>query len=146
MAILQLVDQLSDMLNQGKDVPLSRYRMVDAVQFGQLLERMRINVPSSIRESERTLAERDKILAAAHTEAQRIIHEAELRAHTLLSEESFVKMARQEAERIIAEAQAIAQQRSVEADDYAKQVLADLSEKLKTITQQVDNGIQLISQ
>ena len=58
------------MLNQGWQVPLSRYRMVDAGEFGKMLERMRITVPSSIKESERTLAERDAILAEAHQEAE----------------------------------------------------------------------------
>ena len=53
-------------------MPLSSYRMVNADEFGQLLEHLRINVPSSIRESERMLAERDKILSEARSEALRM--------------------------------------------------------------------------
>ncbi len=82
----------------------------------QLLERMRITVPSSIRESERTLAERD-----------RIMNEARL-----------------EADRIIMEGKEIARRRTEEADTYAVQVLQDLSQQLRTLMQQVANGIDLM--
>ncbi|MCB0098899.1 MAG: hypothetical protein KDE46_24365 [Caldilineaceae bacterium] len=146
MAILQLVDQLAEMLNQGRDVPLSRYRMIDADEFGQMIERMRISVPSSIRESERTLAERDKIVAAAQAEAAQIVHEAKQRAMEMLHENTIIKMARQEADRIIAESEKVAQQRESEADQYATQVLGELAEKLKTMTRQIDNGLRLMNQ
>ena len=145
MAILQLVDQLADMLNQGRDVPLSRYRMVDAEVFNQLLERLRISVPSSIRESERTLAERDNIVAEAHIQAERLIQDAEARASELVNQDSIVAVARQEADGIVAEGELVAQQRMKEADQYVTQSLLDLSEKLKTITRQVDNGVALLA-
>lgn len=144
MAILQLVDQLAAMLQQGRDVPLSRYRMVDAEEFGKLLERIRISVPSSIRESERTLAERDTILANANAEAERIVQQAKQHAMELAREESIVAMAQQESARILEESHQLAQQRVREADEYATHVLQDLSKKLKSITRQVDNGIEVM--
>ena len=54
----------------------SSNRIVDASEVGQLLERLRISVPSSIMESERTLQERDRILSEAESEAKRIIAQA----------------------------------------------------------------------
>ena len=144
MAILQLVDQLAAMLQQGRDVPLSRYRMVDAEEFGKLLERIRISVPSSIRESERTLAERDNILASARAEAERIVQQARQHAMDLAREETIVAMAQQESARILEESHRLAQERVSEADEYATHVLRDLSKKLKSITRQVDNGIEIM--
>lgn len=146
MAILQLVDQLAAMLHQGRDVPLSKYRMVDAEEFGKVIERIRISVPSSIRESERTLAERDNILAEARREAEHIVQQARQHAMDLAQKESVTVLAKQESERIIAESKRLAQQRADEADQYAAQVLQELSSKLKAITRQVDNGIQVMNQ
>jgi hypothetical protein len=60
-----MIDQLTDALNRSWRVPLSSLCMVDGNQFGHMLERMRISVPSAIMESERTLDERDLILAEA---------------------------------------------------------------------------------
>lgn len=146
MAILQLVDQMTDLLNEGREVPLSRYRMVDSEEFSQMLERMRISVPSSIRESERTLVERDNILARARAEADQIIQEARDIAGEMLGENSLVVMARQEAHRIVEDGQEIARQRTSEADSYATQVLQELHEKLASISGQVENGIAMMTQ
>ncbi len=118
--------------------------MVDANEFGQLIERMRINVPSSIMESERTLAERDRILADAHAEYDRILQQAKQKAMELLSEDAIVVAARHDAERIMEDSRIAAKRRAEEADRYAVQVLEDLAQKLQVITKQVENGVQLM--
>lgn len=118
--------------------------MVDANELAQLIERMRISVPSSIMESERTLAERDHILDEAHVEAERIIQQAKQRALEIVHQDQIVMTARDEAERILEESRRLAQRRAEEADRYAVDVLGDLAEKLQVITKQVDNGIQVM--
>lgn len=102
---------------------------------------MRISVPSSIMESERTLAERDHILAEAHTEAERILQQARQRAMEIVHQDQIVLTARDEAERILQESRRAANRRAEEADRYAVNVLEDLAQKLQVITKQVDNGI-----
>lgn len=102
---------------------------------------MRISVPSSIMESERTLAERDHILAEAHAEAERIIQQARQRAMEIVHQDQIVMTARDEAERILQESRRAANRRAEEADRYAVNVLEDLGQKLQVITKQVDNGI-----
>ena len=144
IAILQLIDQLADSLSRGRQIPLSSLRVVDAHEFAQLIERMRINVPSSIMESERTLAERDRILADAHAEYERIIQQAKQRASEMLRDDAIVIAAHEEAEQIMEESRLAAERRAEEADRYAMQVLEDLAQKLQVITKQVDNGVQLM--
>lgn len=118
--------------------------MIDANEFAQLIERMRISVPSSIMESERTLAERDHILAEANAEADRIIQHAKQRAMEIVHQDQIVATARDEAERILQESRLAAQRRAEEADRYAVDVLEDLSQKLQVITKQVDNGLHVM--
>jgi vacuolar-type H+-ATPase subunit H len=137
---------LSDLLNQGWQVPFSSYRMVHTPEVEQLLERMRINVPSSIRDSERTLQERDRILAEARNEADRLIQEARQQAVEMLSERSLVETAQVEAARIVEEGRQIARQRAESADAYTVQVLQDLAQRLNTMLQQVENGIQVMEE
>ena len=57
-----------------------------------------------------------------------------------------VAAARQEAERIVIDAQQTAQVRRDEADRYAARVLEELAEKLRIISKQVDNGLDLLRQ
>ena len=125
---------------------MSSLRMVEYAQFKQALERLRVSVPSSIMESERTLQERDRILEAAEAEAARVVEQARRRAAEILSNDAMVTAARQEGERLLVNAQAAAQQRRDEADRYAARVLEELAEKLRIVTKQVDNGLDLLRQ
>lgn len=118
---------------------------MDAGELTQLLERLRISVPSSIRDSERTLAERDRILADARAEATRTVAEAKQQAMEIVSQQALVVTARQEADRIVAEGKRLARQRAEEADRYAVDVLRELSQRLQGIMQQVNNGIDVMS-
>jgi len=127
-------------------VPMSPLRMVDSNAARQVIERLRVNVPSSIIESERMLQERDRILEAAEAEAARMVEQAKRRAQEILSSDALVSAARQEAERIIIDSQRSAQQRRDEADRYAARVLEELAEKLGIISKQVDNGLDLLRQ
>lgn len=145
MAILQLIDQLHDLLlNQGIQLPFSAYRLVRTREVEQLLERMRINVPSSIRESERTLSERDRLISDARGEADRILQEARQQAMELVSERKLLETAQVEADRIIEEGKQIARQRTEEADRYAVQVLQEVAQHLQALEQQINNGIALM--
>jgi hypothetical protein len=139
-----LIDQLHVLISQGTQIPFSAYRLVRARDVEQLLERMRITVPSSIRESERTLAERDRIMNEARAEAERIIQQARQQAMEMLSEKALIATAQAEADRIILEGKDIARRRTEEADTYAVQVLQDLAQRLQALTQQVNNGIELM--
>ena len=132
------------LISQGSPVPFTAYRLVRARDVEQLLERMRITVPSSIRESERTLAERDRIMNEARAEAERMIQQARQQAMEMLSEKALIATAQAEADRIIAEGKEIARRRTEEADTYAVQALHDLSQRLQALVHQVNNGIELM--
>jgi len=123
---------------------MSALSVVNTNELSHVVERMRIVVPSAIMESERTLAERDQILADAHAEAERVLQEARQRVTEMLTEQAIVAAARAEAERLIEDGRLMAKRRAEEADLYAMQVLEDLAQKLQTVTRQVDNGVQIM--
>lgn len=146
MAILQIIDQLDALVENSRRLPMSSLRMIDYGATKQAIERLRVNVPSSIMESERMLQERDRILEAAEAEATRMIEQARRHANEILSNDALIAAARQEAERIVIDGQHIAQVRRDEADRYAARVLQELAEKLHIISKQVDNGLELLRQ
>lgn len=146
MAILQYIDQLNEMLEQAQPVPLSSLRMVNAAEFAQRLEQMRLDVPGAIRESERVLAEREQILAQARSEAERLVVEAQEQARQMLQNDPMIGAAQREAERIVNEGRRQAAARTAEADAYALQVLQHLSATLRNAHQQVDNGARVLSE
>ncbi|GIV70175.1 MAG: hypothetical protein KatS3mg048_3037 [Caldilinea sp.] len=125
---------------------MSSLRMVDANAAREMIERLRVNVPASIIESERMLQERERILEAAEAEAAAIVEQAKRRAQELLSHDALVAAAKREAERIVLDSQLAAQRRRDEADRYAASVLEELAEKLHVISRQVENGLELLRQ
>ena len=144
MAILQIIDQLADKISNSPKVPFSSDRRVDANEISQILERLRISVPSSIMESERTLEERERILGEAETEAKRIIAQARQRANEILRQDGLVAMARKEADRIVDEGRQQARIRAEEADAYSVDKLQEINNALKRMQAEVENGLQLL--
>lgn len=144
MEILQLVDQLEKVLNSGWRVPLTSSLMVNEEECLRLIDQMRISVPSAIKESERMIAERDRILSEAHAHADEILAQAREQAMDMIRQDRVTIEAQAEAQRIIELGRAEAMRMIQEAEDYALSVLQELTEKLANVQSQAENGIQAI--
>jgi len=149
--ILQLVDQLEAVLNRGWRVPFTSSLVVDEEECLRLIDQMRMSVPDEIRQAQRIIQQRDYILVQAEEQARQIINEAQARSasssslQSALSEHEVVKAAQQRAASILAEARRRQEEMRKEADDYALNVLRELSRHLEAILTQVNNGIKALS-
>ena len=92
------IDQLEDLVSNGKRVPMSRKVMVEEEEFIHLLDEMRTNIPLEIRDATRLLKERERIIAEAQDQATRIVNDAQRRAAVLVSEHTVLAEAKQLAE------------------------------------------------
>lgn len=157
MEILQLVDQLEQVLNRGYRLPLSSSLVVSEEECMRLIDQMRISVPSAIKESQRMIAERDRILDDARREAESIIEQARQHALEMIDQSAVTQAARQEAERIVARSQEEANRMVLrsrdeanalirDAEDYTLDVLQQLVSQLGGSLQQAKNGIQAIEE
>ncbi|MEZ4560058.1 MAG: hypothetical protein R2854_27055 [Caldilineaceae bacterium] len=109
-----------------------------------MLEHLRINVPSSIRERAhvgraRQDPERGARKRCAWWKTRNGTRE-------LISDNALVEAAEQEARRIVETSRQLAYQRTQEADDYAMNVLKQLGQRLDVISQQVGNGIKMLEE
>ncbi|MBX3000666.1 MAG: hypothetical protein KF893_19250 [Caldilineaceae bacterium] len=146
MEILQLVDQLEQVLNRGWRVPFTASLVVNEEECLRLIDQMRISVPSAIKESERMIGERDRIMAEARTRAEGILDQAEDEAMRMVSQHFLVQEARREAEQIVNMGEQEAMRLIQEAEDYALNVLRELAEKLGSSLRQAENGIRTIEE
>lgn len=101
------IDQLEDLVSNGKRVPMSRKVMVEEDEFIHLLDEMRTNIPLEIRDAARLLKERERIIGEAQDQAARIVQDAQRRAQVLVSEHTVLAEAKQlaEEELLVAERQ-----------------------------------------
>ena len=72
MDILHLVDRLEQLINESARWPLTTKRMVEEEQALNLIDQMRVAVPEEIKKAKRIQQEKDRLLAQAQEEAERI--------------------------------------------------------------------------
>lgn len=141
MEILQLVDQFEALLTSSLRIPGTDRVLVNESECQRLIEQMRITVPDVVKQAQRTMNERDRLLAQAREESERIVARARERANGLVEEHEIARQAQERANQVLHEAENTAQQMRGEADVYAVSVLQDLSTQLERSLAQVQNGI-----
>ena len=146
MEILQLVDQLEDVLNRGLRVPLTSSLMVNEEDCLRLIDQMRISVPSAIKEGERMLSERDRILAEARAEAARVIHEAEALAEEMVGEQHVLMLADTRARDLEEQGYQKALSMVQQAEEYVIGLLQLMSGHLTSAVGEVENGLRTMQE
>ncbi|MCU0464881.1 MAG: hypothetical protein MUF38_09960 [Anaerolineae bacterium] len=141
MDILQLVDRLEDLIDEGRHVPFSKFTMVDEERMLAILDQMRISIPEEIVKASTILKERNRILERANEDAARVLQESRKKSDELLDQETSVQAAQSRANEIVQRAKGDAEQIMNDADKYVADSLRELEKRLNRIVAEVRNGI-----
>jgi len=144
MDILHLVDRLEEIIKKSTQLPFSGVRLVDERHVWPLLDQMRISIPDEVRRAERILREKDRTMAQAQEETERILALARSEAAQLTAEHVIAKAAEERAAAVHARAEQEAEGIRTGADDYAFEVLCNLEQEMKRALTVIENGIQTI--
>ena len=139
---MYLLDRLEETLVTGSRVPLMARTLVDEQECLDILDQLRVAMPTEIKEARRIIAERDHILAQAREETERIIRGAEHRASRLVEEHTVVRSAQSRAMQIEEQAERESQQVRDEAEQYAETVLSRVQERLDQALSSVRAGLR----
>lgn len=142
--ILQLIDQLEELFDEGWRLPLSRRVAIDEDAFLNIVDQMRITIPQEIKQAREVQLERDKYIAQAHEEARRIIAQAREDAAKQLDDHELKKTAHAEAEEIVKVARADARRIRTGADDYAEAKLMELAHSVDQLQEVIRNGLEAL--
>jgi cell division septum initiation protein DivIVA len=142
--IYHLIDRLERLFNESWQVPLSTYLVVNEEDCLDVVDQMRTAIPQEIRQGERIQQERERIIAQAEEEADRIVQLARDRASGLVDEHDLIQAANQRADTIIERAQREAEQLKSEADEYARQVLIALNEQIGALDGQIEALLKIV--
>ena len=146
MDIQHLVDHLEDLIDEGRHVPFSKFTLIDEEHALEIIDQMRISVPEQIEKASRLINQRDRLLAQAREEAERIVSVARERSDELTNRDAIVQTAQNRAKNIIEQARREAEGIRTEADDYVLNVLKELETQLLHNLTVVRNGIAKIAQ
>lgn len=121
--ILYLVDQLEELVSVGKRVPMSRRVMVEEEDFLAIVDQLRVALPNEIRQAQRVIKERERVIGEAQDEASRIIGRARDRAEQMVTQHVIMEEARQRGEDILRQAEEEQQRTRGELDVYTLEQL-----------------------
>lgn len=145
MDILHLIDRLEEIFNQSRPIWFTHNVIVDEDRMLDLIDQMRVAIPDEIKKAQQVLAQRDRILAQAQEEANRTIAIAREKQDQLVDRDAIVQSAHARANEILAQAQIERENARGEADQYALETLRRLEMELERFTNQVRNGITMLS-
>ncbi len=140
--LLYLLDQLEEMVGISKRVPFSHKVMVEEEGFIELVEQLRLAIPSEVRQAQRVVRDREKIIAEAQQEASHIIESARGRAEYLVSNEGVFNEAKQRSEEILRAAEERRKREMGEIDVYAMEQFNHIEQALREGLELIDNAVQ----
>ena len=141
MDIQHLVDRLERTLTESRRLPFSSSLVVDEDRIYNIVDQMRVSIPEEVKRANRVEAEKERILAQAKEEADRIKELAKQEASELVRRDSIMGSAQQRSETILERARREADIMRAEADSYALGVLTKLEEDLLRSLSVVRNGM-----
>ena len=104
MTIESLLDEIEDILEEGKSVPFTSNLLVNVEDIRRVIEDIRLNMPDELMQARKIASERKEILTAAQNSADEIIAAAHKRAKELVAEHEITKGAEISAADIMAQA------------------------------------------
>ncbi|MFQ3661685.1 MAG: hypothetical protein SNJ69_04730 [Chloroflexaceae bacterium] len=125
-----LIDELEDVLAEGRRVPFSGRLLVDEERILDIIDRMRVAIPEEHKRARRIVQEQERLIA-----------EAQARVQQVLEERGLLEAVEAERARLLQQAEQEAAMVRAGADDYARQVLEDLDARLAKLVTSVRNGL-----
>jgi len=146
MDILHLVDRLEELFNESRALPFTRNVVVDEDKMLDIIDQMRVTIPNEVKQAQQILSQRDRFLAQAQEEANRIVALAREKAEQMVEHEAIVKSAMSRADQILAQARLDAQATRRDADDYVTEGLQHLDAEITRLQSQVRNGLRKLEE
>jgi vacuolar-type H+-ATPase subunit H len=129
------LDQLAQLVESARSMPMSASCVVNRGEVLGLLEELREMLPGALREAEWVLKDRDEVVEQGRKEGEQLVAQARVEAQRLVSRTEVMQTATREAERVTAEATENAKNMRLEVEDYVDTKLANFEVVLhKTLT------------
>lgn len=133
MKVLELLEEVEDLVDNAPGLPLTGKIMLDAEEVFQLVREIRLALPDDVQQAKWIRDERDRILAEARTEYERIIKEAKKQADYLVETDDITLRATKMAEQIRQDAETHAKVMKMRTYDYVDKMLYDMQQRMEEL-------------
>ena len=144
-SLLDYLDQIEDILDASKSVPFSNKISVEKERIYDVMNDIRLNLPTEIRQAQRIIEDHDKILADARHKSAAILKEAEEEAKILTNEHEIFRRANEQATDIIEESKKNARDLRLNAMDYADEILEKTENMVKEAMENIEEQFKIVN-
>ena len=131
MNIDELLDVMDETLEEAVNLPFSGgKRVVDVEKVRDIIDDIRLNMPTEIRQAKAIVQDRAEIVEDAKKEAESIVKRAEDRARAMIAQEAIVKAAQQRATEILSSAQSQSREMRTAVTNLCENMLRRTEEQL----------------
>ncbi len=141
MDIVTRLQQIQELVEQARSMPLSSSAMVNREEILELIESARTSLPEEIKQARWVVKDREELLSKARRDGEGIIDEALAEQGRLVSQQEVMRAANAEAERTVAEAREQARQLRLEAEDYIDGKLAEYEAVLERAAEDLERSL-----
>ena len=128
--VLDLLDELEDLIEGATAAPLTSKVVLEAEEVFAIVKDIRLSLPDDMQQAKWIRDERDRILAEAKAEYERIIREAKKQADYLVETDDITKRATKLAGEILEDAEVNARMLKMKTYDYVDKMLYDMQGKM----------------
>jgi vacuolar-type H+-ATPase subunit H len=144
MDIIARLQQIEELIQEAKSMPLSASVLVNREELLELLEAARAELPEEIKQARWIVKDREELLSKGRREAEAIVQRGQHERARLVSGEEVVIAARDEAERVLSEAREQARQMRLEAEDYVDAKLAQYEIALERTAKEIERSMSQV--
>jgi cell division septum initiation protein DivIVA len=139
--IIARLQQIEDLVQEAKSMPLSSSVLVNREELLELLEAARGDLPEEIKQARWIVKDREELLAKGRRDAEALVERAHNERAKLVSEQEIASAATDEADRIVSEAQELGRQIRLEAEDYVDAKLAQYEIALERTVKEIQRSL-----
>lgn len=126
MKIFELLDELTDEIENSPKAVFSSKRSIDHDIVIEIINDLKNNLPQELLDAEEIVKEKEQILLSAHDEAAAIIKSAEDELQTRVSDNTVVQEAENQSKEMLKRAEEAAKEITMGAKEYADDILAEV--------------------
>ena len=138
MRVEDLINELEDMMNDAKVLPLTGGKaVVDTEAVLDILDDIQDALPGEVRQAKSIVADRSQILAEAKKEAEEIIRAGEEKKKQLVAEDEITTQAQSQAADILSDAKKKSSEMKKAANGYVTDLMKRADETLTDLTNEI---------
>ena len=140
MDVHEKLAELRRVVEQARSMPMSASAVVNRGEVLGLIDELSSALETAFTESQRVVTEREAVVEEGRREAEQIVAAAHSEREKIISDTDVYRVAKREADQVVEHARAEADELRKETDDYVDAKLANFEITLERTTEAVKRG------